>query len=61
MRAIVLGSILVTASVHAVEPEKLQRAKVPAPPWAQGDERGMANQIGPATYRRSTRSATSRC
>ena len=52
MRAILLGSILVAASVHAAEPEKLQRAKVPAPPWAQGDERGMANQIGPATYAR---------
>jgi kynurenine formamidase len=37
---------------HAIEPEKIQRAKVPAPPWAQGDERGMANQIGPATYQR---------
>lgn len=25
---------------------------VPAPPWPAGDERGMANQIGPATFAR---------
>ena len=37
------------ATLHAVEPVKLQRLKVPAPPWPAGDERGMANQIGPAT------------
>jgi kynurenine formamidase len=40
------------AAVHAVEPVKLQRLKVPAPPWPAGDERGMANQIGPATLLR---------
>jgi kynurenine formamidase len=34
------------------EPDKIQRAKVPSPPWPQGDERGMANQIGPATLQR---------
>jgi kynurenine formamidase len=44
--------LLAPLLVHAVEPEKMQRAKVPSPPWAQGDERGMANQIGPATYQR---------
>jgi kynurenine formamidase len=38
--------------LHAVEPVKLQRLKVPAPPWPAGDERGMANQIGPATLQR---------
>lgn len=37
---------------HATEPVKLQRMKVPAPPWPAGDERGMANQIGPATLNR---------
>jgi kynurenine formamidase len=26
------------------------QAKVPAPPWPPGDERGMANAIGPATW-----------
>jgi len=35
-----------------VEPEKLQRQKVPPPPWPAGDERGMANQVGPATFQR---------
>jgi kynurenine formamidase len=35
-----------------VEPEHLQKLKVPAPPWPAGDERGMANQIGAATYAR---------
>ena len=44
--------LLVALSAQAVEPEKLQRLKVPAPPWPQGDERGMANQIGPATLQR---------
>jgi len=38
--------------LEAVEPVKLQRLKVPAPPWPPGDERGMANQIGPATLQR---------
>jgi len=52
MKRMVFGLFLAAASVHAVEPEKVQRAKVPSPPWAQGDERGMANQIGPATYQR---------
>ena len=39
-------------AAHAAEPVKLQRMKVPAPPWQAGDERGMANQIGPATLNR---------
>ena len=52
MKKVFLGLFVLTATVHAVEPEKIQRARVPAPPWAQGDERGMANQIGPATYQR---------
>jgi kynurenine formamidase len=44
--------VLVAFSAHAAEPEKLQRLKVPPPPWPAGDERGMANQIGPATFQR---------
>jgi kynurenine formamidase len=44
--------IFVVFTAHAVEPVKLQRMKVPAPPWPAGDERGMANQIGPATLNR---------
>ena len=44
--------LLVPLAIHAAEPYKLQRLKVPAPPWPAGDERGMANQIGPATLQR---------
>jgi kynurenine formamidase len=34
-------------------PRLIQQAqKAPAPPWAAGDERGMANAIGPVTFRR---------
>lgn len=43
---------LIACSGFAVEPEQIQRRKVPPLPSAQGDERGMANQIGPATYQR---------
>lgn len=43
---------LIACSGFAVEPEEIQRRKVPPLPSAQGDERGMANQIGPATYQR---------
>ena len=39
-------------AVYAAEPIKLQQMKVPAPPWPAGDERGMANQIGAATWAR---------
>jgi len=38
--------------VHAAEPLKLQRTPLPNPPWPAGDERGMANQIGAATWNR---------
>jgi kynurenine formamidase len=44
--------MLAAFSAQAAEPVKLQRMKVPAPPWPAGDERGMANQIGPATLNR---------
>jgi kynurenine formamidase len=49
LRWIVLFAVL---SVNAAEPVKLQRMRVPPPPWPAGDERGMANQIGPATFAR---------
>src|SRR5438067_2694555 len=38
--------------VHAAEPLKLQRAPLPNPPWPAGDERGMGNQMGTATWGR---------
>ncbi len=45
--------LLFAISAHAAEePANLQRLKVPSPPWPAGDERGMANQIGPATFQR---------
>lgn len=44
--------MLAVFAAHAAEPIKLQRMKVPPPPWPAGDERGMANQMGPATLNR---------
>src|SRR5262245_15505302 len=54
MSRLTIGSALLALSlaVHAFEPESIRRLKVPSPPWPAGDERGMANQIGPATYAR---------
>jgi kynurenine formamidase len=52
MRWLLLVVLVLALSAQAAEPEKLQRAKVPPPPWPAGDERGMANQIGPATFLR---------
>jgi hypothetical protein len=43
------------APAAAFEPWKLladTRKATPQPPWPAGDERGMANQIGPATWAR---------
>jgi kynurenine formamidase len=47
-----LAVLSAQCALHAAEPVKLQRLKVPPPPWPAGDERGMANQIGPATLQR---------
>jgi kynurenine formamidase len=49
-----LSLILLAAPllVHAAEPLKLQRAPLPNPPWPAGDERGMGNQMGSATWGR---------
>jgi kynurenine formamidase len=49
-----LNCVLLAAPLlaQAAEPLKLQRADVPKPPWPAGDERGMANQLGPATWNR---------
>jgi hypothetical protein len=49
-----LNCVLLAAPllVHAAEPLKLQRADMPKPPWPAGDERGMANQLGSATWNR---------
>ena len=52
MKRIWISIALFPLLLNAQEPDRLQRAKVPSPPWPQGDERGMANQIGPATQLR---------
>jgi kynurenine formamidase len=49
---VLLATLAAQCSLYAVEPARLQRLKVPPPPWPAGDERGMANQIGPATLQR---------
>ena len=50
----ILALLIASLAAHAVEPERfLRRAeKSPAPPWPAGDERGMANAIGPITFAR---------
>ena len=52
MRGIGWLAALVVLPSLAVEPDNIQRLKVPPPPWPKGDERGMANQVGPATFQR---------
>src|SRR3972149_3599708 len=43
-----------TAAAQSSEREVVRRSKalVPSPPWPAGDERGMANAIGPGTWMR---------
>jgi kynurenine formamidase len=47
-------SLGVSGSVLAAEPEALLMAakRSPSPPWKAGDERGMANTLGPITTQR---------
>jgi len=52
LKALPLFFLAANLALAADEPPKLQRLKVPSPPWKAGDERGMANQIGPATFQR---------
>jgi kynurenine formamidase len=51
-----LASLLVLSlgSAFAAEPLSLvkQARRAPAPPWPAGDERGMANAVGPVTFAR---------
>jgi kynurenine formamidase len=47
------ASIAPATGVAADADKQAQPAqKMPAPPWPAGDERGMANQIGPQTWQR---------
>ena len=53
--ALVLAACFAAAPALAMEPWKLladTRKSTPRPPWPPGDERGMANQLGPATWAR---------
>jgi kynurenine formamidase len=52
MRNTLIAVLLLSFAAYAQEPDNLRRLKVPSPPWPKGDERGMANQIGPATQMR---------
>ena len=53
LKSILAAGLCVAACcAFAAEPEKVQRLKVPSPPWPAGDERGMGNQMGPATLQR---------
>lgn len=52
LKWILLALTFPVLSAQAVEPWKIQHLKVPSPPWPAGDERGMGNQIGPATWAR---------
>lgn len=48
-------AVLCAAPAAAMEPWKVladTRKQTPQPPWPAGDERGMANQVGPATWTR---------
>jgi kynurenine formamidase len=46
--ALIPLALMLAAAPLAAEPKK----RLPAPPWPAGDEMGMANQIGTATYAR---------
>jgi kynurenine formamidase len=49
------GCVAAMAPAGAMEPWKVlaeTHKATPRPPWPAGDERGMANQIGPATWAR---------
>jgi kynurenine formamidase len=47
-----LAAGLAATLLAAVACSAWSQTKVPAPPWPAGDERGMANAIGPATWAR---------
>ena len=52
--ALALAALAAAGSALAAEPPGLIAAakRTPAPPWAAGDERGMANQLGAVTTQR---------
>jgi kynurenine formamidase len=53
--AAAIAAAVVASAAIAVEPQQVIQQSVkrtPSPPWPAGDEMGMANQIGPATWSR---------
>ncbi len=50
--AIAAALTVITGSAFAASNPGANAKGVAAPPWPQGDERGMANAIGPATWAR---------
>jgi kynurenine formamidase len=53
--ALALAVSLAMTSAGAMEPWRIlaqSKKLTPQPPWPAGDERGMANQVGPATWAR---------
>lgn len=53
--SLALAACFAASAAVAAEPARLlsqSQKRTPAPPWAAGDERGMANAIGPATWGR---------
>ena len=47
-----LPALALAATLTALATPATAAAPVPAPPWPAGDERGMANAIGPGTWAR---------
>ena len=53
--AAAVAALLAAGPAWAAEPAAVltkSGKKLPAPPWAAGDELGMANQLGPGTWLR---------
>lgn len=51
--ALLVGAVPAVAQLPGqAQAVKNSLAQVPAPPWPRGDERGMANAIGPGTWQR---------
>jgi hypothetical protein len=53
--ALAVAASFAATTLHAIEPGRvlaLSQKHTPAPPWAAGDERGMANALGQGTWMR---------
>jgi kynurenine formamidase len=52
LAALAAGSPALAATPEERAAVEASKARVPAPPWPAGDERGMANTLGPGTWAR---------